>query len=50
MDDDLAVDDFFEDDLFDEEDDDPVATAVCKALYPVLSGVFARELVLALGK
>ncbi len=49
MDDDLAMGDFFDDDLF-EEDDDPAATAICQALYPVLSGIFARELVLALGK
>ncbi len=48
MDDEAMIETPFDDDYLFEEEFDPVEVAICQALYPVLSGVFARELVQAL--
>lgn len=48
MDDDPMIGIQFDDDFSFEEEFDSVEVAVCQALYPVLSGIFARELVQAL--
>jgi len=48
MDDDLTAEFLFDDEFLLEEEYDPFEVAVCQALYPVFSGIFARELVQAL--
>lgn len=49
MDDESMLGAPFDDEYLFEEEYDPIEVAVCQALYPVLSGVFARELAQALG-